>query len=148
MAKKVYSMGDFEKKVISCFHMARTFKQTTNFLQDELLKSVRTELVSSTPSGKRRYSNWMMGYVNGLIRANFYQIEQNEVEFCYEVEGVLYTTSKRKDSTKRKLRELMDEKKPTCQEMDSYTRGHYWFNTNKPYFVDSTNPLKDQLQGK
>lgn len=134
MIKRIWAQSDFEKGIISIFHSGRTFRQTRSFIESELIKKIYSEVRSVTPSGKRRYSNKMRGFVYGYIAANFYQIQQNEVEFCYEIDVELFTTSKRKDSIKRKIKEFMDEKKPTCQEMDGYKKGLYWFNTNKFYF--------------
>lgn len=123
-------MGQWKARVSDLFTDARMCRRTHGEILTMLSGRIYPELNRCTAGGRPVYTSYMKGYVYGLIDAQRDQIMRNEVEFCYLVDGVLYTTSKR------------DTGKPSTEVFYAANRGHvltdapsahYWIGTEKKY---------------
>lgn len=129
MRNKILGMYDFEMKVYSLYTNARIFNVSSDTIRERLDQCIYTELNSVTPKGKARYSRYMKGYVTGLV-AMCNKEMYNHVEFCYEINNVLFSTHK-------------DSKRRTTEEFYTNGRGHelldkqgyfYYKNSDTKYF--------------
>lgn len=126
---KSVTLSQIEMRVNDLFSTARICKQTSTELTGRLMEKVINPINEHYPSGKRKHSVFLEGYVAGLIAAGRRSIWHNDVEFCYLVDGIVYSTHK--DSTR-----------PTTEGF--YARGegnivnnaegrHYWKGTDKAF---------------
>jgi hypothetical protein len=99
-------------------------------MHSNFVKTVVAEVQSKTPTGRRRYSSYMEGYVQGLYRASTNHIMQYEVEFCYKYKDTLYTTSK-KNPSKPTTKELYGMNPPV--DFNNLERGFYWVGSERPF---------------
>ena len=67
----------------------------------------------------------MAQYAKGYDMALHNQLWRNDLEFCYVVDGVLYSTHK--DSCHNNAEVFYDR---GSEFMDSLERGHYWKNSS------------------
>lgn len=126
---KSVTLSQVETRVHDVFSHARICKQTSSELTERLIEQIINPINEHYPSGKRKHSVFMAGYVAGLIAAGRRSIWHHYIEFCYLVDGVLYSTHK--DSTK-----------PTTEEFYARNEGyllanaegrHYWKGTDKAF---------------
>ena len=128
----VFTLTQWEARVSEVFSIIR-LSQCTHAVSLEIIdRRIYAELNSRTKT-RSRYPAYMIGYVNGLISAHRADIWQNYVEFCYDVNGVLYTTAKHETG------------KPKTEEWHARGEGHilarspgahYWTGTDKRYSGD------------
>lgn len=126
----VLTMGQWQARVNEVFTMARECRWPHNKILLCISDRIFTELYSKTAGQRMRYTSYIHGYVQGLIDAERRTIAMNEVEFCYLVEGVLYSTSK-KETGKPKTEEFYS--KGQGHILNDAPSGHYWIGTDKPY---------------
>jgi len=125
---KDISISQVVTKVNSIFSMARVTKPTADELNLIILRELITPTRKKSPSGRSKFTKYMQGYILGCVQTNR-ELLWNDLEFCYLVEGVLYSTNRQ--TTKRSTKEFYDS-----------NRGHlilplagefYWKNSNKPF---------------
>lgn len=107
--------------------MVTLCKQTNDVLNDKLKTTLFDELIRK--HGNRPvYSAYVQGYIRGLIDAKHDGIYKF-LEFCYFIDGVLFTTSK--TGSKRKVEEfyLSNNVGP----LNDAPARHYWIDTDKPF---------------
>lgn len=97
------------------FNAAKIYKPTSKHIHSQVLEIM--EDVKSCPG-------WVRDYIRGYYECLFDSLWQH-MEFCYEVNGVLYTTNRNSD-------------KPHWDTLPDYNMkgklcAHYWFGTDKPY---------------
>lgn len=126
--KAVLNLTQFEYRVAEVYSTIRICRMTHAEAIAEVKRLITDEAYRKYANGRHVYSVWTRGFVSGLDRAH-YNALWREVEFCYLVDGVLYSTHK--TSTHRLTEEF-------------YARGeghllskaegrHYWLGTDKPY---------------
>jgi len=127
------TLTQWESAVSDAFCMIKTMRCTAP-KEWEILKSrVYDELESRTKT-RARYPAFTQGYVRGLIAAEKKALYREKLEFCYLVDGVLYTTSKA-ETGKPKTEVFYAEN--TGHLLTHAPNGHYWIGTDKPYFTDA-----------
>lgn len=101
------------------FSKARIFKMTSSAITAEYLK---------IKEGMTRCPMYSREYISGYFRALSDKLWE-EMEFCYLIDGVLYTTNKCKngESNKPNWRDLPD------YNMKGKLCAHFWLNTDRPY---------------
>jgi hypothetical protein len=129
--QKILGMGEFKTRVGDVFNMIKVCRMTHTASLDLIKEKLWNE--ADRKHGERRvYSNFMRGYVQGLIDAQRDDIERNHLEFCYLVDGVYFTTSKQ-DTGKRKTEEFYDGTGKARILSDS-PNGSMWKGTDKIYY--------------
>ena len=93
---------------------------------------VDSELISTTAAGNRRYSTYVKGYVFGYYIA-LSKALLNTMEYCYNVDGILYSTGRNGD--RPHISKLLNMSKYAV--MGDYPCGYYWPGTSKCYFTSS-----------
>lgn len=117
------------KKVHLVFTACRLYKNTATQLNEALVTYIQSPLNVKYPCGKSKFSNYLKGYVQGVIETERENIMQNEVEFCYLVDDVLYSTHK--ETSKRSIEELYKANKEHL--LSNAPHNFYWKSSNKPY---------------
>ncbi len=84
---------EFEERIDSLFRHANYWHWSQQELLSEYKRIVLDELDSKAPSGKARYPVAVRSYASGYYMAKDKQ-HLNNMEFCYDVDGTLYTTAK------------------------------------------------------
>ena len=129
MENSVIGMSQWETRVSDAFSTITLGRVTHAESLDILDRHIHAELNSRTTT-RARYPAYVKGFVAGLISARRAAIWRDHVEFCYMVDGVLYTTSK------------ADTGKPKTEEWRARGQGnilansqcaHYWIGTVKQY---------------
>ena len=126
---KSVTMSQVESRIYDIVSTVKICHLTSMEMHDRLTERVSNPLNEKYPSGKRKHCTWLAGYATGVIAAMRHSIWTNDVEFCYMVDGVLYSTHTVSD-------------KPTTEQF--YARGegnilnnaegrHYWKGTNKAF---------------
>lgn len=123
------SLSQMETRIADVFSMGIICKMTGEELDNRLREQIVDPINYRVPSGKRKHSVFLSGYVSGLIARHRSEIWQKHVEFCYLVDGVLYSTHK--DSDKRKTAEFYDAGKGNV--LADAPCAHYWKGSDKPY---------------
>ncbi len=126
---KSVSLSQIETRVADIFYMAKTCNLTSSELASRLIDRVVDPINEKYSSGRRKHSVWLAGYVGGLISAGRNNIWRNDVEFCYLVEGILYSTHK--NSTKLKTEEFYE--RGEGNKLANSEGRHYWIGTDKIY---------------
>lgn len=126
---KSVSLSQIETRVADCFAMAKICRMTSEQLNNRIIEHVINPSNEKYPSGKRKHSVWLAGYAAGLIAAGRNNIWHNEVEFCYNVKGVLYSTHK--DSTKPVTEEFHQRGEGNI--LANAEGRHYWKGTDKVF---------------
>lgn len=125
MRSSILSLSEWDARVSEAYSLIILSKCTHQHSLEVVNKYVHTELNSKMPSGRSRYTNYDRGYVQGLISAHRNRIWKDHVEFCYMVDGVLYSTHR--VSSHRLSSEI--DGKILCNSQGS----HYWKNSDKVY---------------
>lgn len=123
------TLTQLEERINSIFHMAEICKWNHNELTDRLIEQVIQPLNQRTKSGRRRHSPYVEGYAAGIIAAQRSRIWREKVEFCFLVDGVLYSTWK--NTTRRKTQEFYDRNEGHI--LANAPSSHYWLNSDKVY---------------
>lgn len=118
------------ERVKTAFHIIRTAQCTFDESLGIIDRQIYAELHRKYANGRKVYSRYFHGYVTALINFERANIWEHDVEFCFNVNGTLYTTSK-KDTGKPKDKELYDAGQG---HMLRYApQKHYWIGTDKRY---------------
>jgi hypothetical protein len=133
--KPILSLSQWESRVRDCFSATRSFKSTQPELSDRIDSSIYSEL--NRKHGKRAvYPAYVRGYVGGLKQSEREHMFREWLEFCYIVDGVLYSV---RDNTGRKTTRFYCESvnpknggQVLCSE--ETPRGFFWIGSNKRYF--------------
>jgi hypothetical protein len=119
------SNTEYNRKKRALLHLrdlyskARIFHMTSEAITKEYIEQILNRDLAKATIATREY-------IRGFADCLYFQL-QNEMEFCYEVDGILYTTTHDKTATKARWDTLPD------YNMSGKKCGHYWFNTDKLY---------------
>lgn len=127
------TLAQWETAVSDAFCMIKIMRCTAPKEWAILENRVHNELNSRTKT-RARYPAFVRGYVHGLIAAEKKVLYRDNLEFCYLVDGVLYTTSKA-DTGKPKTEVFYTQNAGHL--LSNAPCGHYWIGTDKPYFTDA-----------
>lgn len=122
------SLSQLETRIADIFSMGEICKMSASEIDQRLREQIIDPINYRTPKGKRKHSVFVSGYVAGLIARHRNETWQ-KVEFCYLVDGVLYSTHK--DSDKRKTAEFYDAGKGSV--LADMPCAHFWKGSDKPY---------------
>lgn len=123
------TMSQIETLINDVFSMAEICKWPSSKLTEELTERISNPLNYKTPGGRRRHSVWISGYAAGIIAAKRSDIWRNKVEFCYEVNGELFSTWNK--SNRKTTKEFYDRGEGNIL---SNSKGrHYWIDSDKPF---------------
>ena len=128
MEKTNLTMSQWETRVADTFGVIILSRTTHDHALEIINRRIYTELNSRTKT-RARYTQYIKGFVQGLITAHRARIFQNEVEFCYIVDGVLYSTHK--NSTHKSTEEFYQN--GTGHLLTYAKSGHFWKGTELPY---------------
>lgn len=109
---------------------ARYYKLTSEELREQVNNCILIPLKRKYPSGRSVHSQYLNAFAFGVYLSETKRILQDEVEFCYIVDGELYSTSK--DTTHKSTNELYTLNRG--EELLALSGNYYWKNTNKVYF--------------
>lgn len=129
---KLLLLMDFEQRVDAIIHSIQCTHSPHATLLLRYYSQVDSELRSTTASGKRRYSTYVRGYVFGYYMART-KILLKTMEFCYNVDGTLYSTGRNGD--RPHISKLLNMSK--YADLGDYPCGYYWPGTDKCYFTSS-----------
>ena len=114
--------------ISSIYSEARHFYLTQAEIQEKLNEKLLRPLNVCYKNGRRKHPSTLAAYVTGYIDAEREHFMQTELEFCYEVEGVVYTTRHAKDSKRLTIDGIPA---PTLQYAP---HGFYYKNKDVRYF--------------
>lgn len=123
------SLSRIESRINEVFSMAEICGWSSSELNNALTERVTNPINYKTPSGKRRHSVWLAGYVSGYIAAKRNDIWLSKVEFCYEYKGELYSTHK--DTSRKSTKEFYDRNEGYI--LADCIGKHYWIGTDKAF---------------
>jgi hypothetical protein len=126
---KLLLMSEFEQRVDDIISMIQYTYGTQVGLMARYYSQVDSELISTTAAGNRRYSTYVKGYVFGYYMA-LSKALLNTMEFCYNVDGILYSTGRNGD--RPHISKLLNLAK--YADLGDYPCGYYWSDTDKCYF--------------
>ena len=126
------SFTQIETRINDIFEMAEICKWHSQKLTERLNDQITFPLNYKTPAGRRKHSVWLAGYAAGYIAAKRNDIWRNKVEFCYLVDGVLYSTH---TASTRPTTEQFYARGEGSKLADSYG-AHYWIGSDKPFSGD------------
>ena len=126
---KSVTLSQIETRIVDCYSMARICHYTSEQFTADLMEKVIKPLAYRTPSGRAKHSAYVQGYAAGIIARIRSEIWQQHVEFCYLVDGELYSTWKK--SARKTTDHFYDTK--TYAVFHDAPSGHYWIGTDKPY---------------
>lgn len=121
----VLTLDNWRARVDEVFITAKTMKCTSDQLNDMTAKRIWVELNRRTKT-RAVYTAYVVGYVNGLMACKRGDLWQH-MEFCYLIDGVLYTTAKQ-ETGKPKLGINVDYAKASDAPC-----AHFWIGTDKPF---------------
>lgn len=126
-------MSDIETRVHDIFSRAIIVKSTQAELLAELQAKIYEPLNYQYPVSKRRkHSPYLRGFAQGLIRAAQNDLSRNHHEFCYLLDGELYSTRKAGNTTHKTTNEIINAGRG--QELCDTPSAIYWKGTDKIYF--------------
>jgi len=117
-------------RVSDVIYMGVLCKQTSSEINMAFIK-LKGDLPKDTPQ-------WLIYYFNGIYDTMIHKLYMNDLEFCYLVNGKLYSivkTSRRYYGDKFSPKDLYDSQESS---------GHYWIDSNKPFFNGEQNE-RDQF---
>lgn len=127
----ILSLTQWETRIADFYSSTRSFRLTSAEMQERRQTYILSEL--SRKHGKRAvYSAYVAGYVAGLEAAHRAEMYRFHLEYCFCVDGVLYSTHR--DSTHRKTEEFYARGEGHILG-NAPVHGHYWKGTDKPYFL-------------
>lgn len=131
MQKSILTLSQWQARISDVYNMARLSHMPHSKLMEYRAEWITAELTRK--HGKRNvYSAYVRGYVAGLEAAESARLYREFLEYCYCVDGVLYSTHK--ESVHRKTEEFYARN--AGHELSSAAvHGHYWKGTDKPYFL-------------
>lgn len=126
---KKLSLQEIEIKINNIYFIAKIRSYTGKNLTDVLNTQVFNELNTRTKSGRKRYTTYEIAYAKGYNKAKFNFLMSELVEFCYIVNGVMYSTYKK--SSHNKTEELYKENKGYL--LGESPHAFFWIGTDKPF---------------
>lgn len=129
--KASITLSELDTLISQIFSSAAIFKSTSDEIQDRLKAQIFDPLNAKYPSGKPKFSNYLKGYAQGCISIHRARIMNELTEFCYNVNGELYSTHKQTD--KRQTEEFYQAGRGS--ELGNYPNGFYWKGSTKPYYI-------------
>lgn len=133
---KILKMNEWKTRVNEVYSMVRICKMHSKKEMDYVSEKIYSELNRKHAGNRYVYPAYIKGYVQGLIDAQRESIWRNDVEFCYLVDGILYSTHK--DSSRRKTEEFYQVDKGYI--LNDCPNGHIWKDSDKVFtgFEDKT----------
>jgi hypothetical protein len=125
-------MSDIESRVQYIFSCAISFKSTQAELIAELQAKIYEPLNYRCPSGKRKHSTYLSGFAQGLIRAAQNDLSRNHHEFCYLVDGEIYSTHHSKNTKRSTTNCFYDA--GLGHRLNDAPSAIYWKDSDKIYF--------------
>lgn len=123
------TMGEIETRVNDVFSMGVSCKMRRSEISQIIVDRVFSPLNARTKSGRRRHSLYLAGYASGLVDAWRALIWREHVEYCYMVDGELYSTHK---NSARKNTSIFYNTE-TYTKLHDAPSAHYWKNSEKVY---------------
>lgn len=128
MPRQILTLTQWETRVFELFSTVRVCRMTSAQVIERTDSAIYEEL--NRKHGTRAvYSSYVKGYVAGLISAARARIYAEQVEFCYVIDGVIFSTHK--TSSHRLTEEFYSAGRGA--ELANYPSGHFWKDSNKPY---------------
>lgn len=118
------------KRVKYAFDIIRITRCTFDESRAIIDREIYTILHRKYSNGRKVYNQYIHGYVTALINSERANILEHDVAFCFNVNGKLYTTSK-KDTGKPKDKEFYDAGQGHM--LRDAPHHHYWIGTDKRY---------------
>jgi hypothetical protein len=121
-------MSEWESRVAGVFSHAVSCKASFAEYLAYKDRHVRAELLRQ--SGKRYiYSPYIQGFVQGLESVHWANLYRFHLDFCYLVDGVLYSTHK--TTARRKTDEFYARGEGHL--LNNAPSGHYWIGSDKKF---------------
>ena len=130
--KTILRTSDWKTRVGELFSTAESCGCSSTELNEWTKSRIWAEL--DRKHGTRPvYSNYLRGYVQGMIELRRDALYLTHLEFCYVGEdGTRYSTRK---GALRSTDEFYDTGRG--RELGSMLNGHFWIKTGKPFFVSA-----------
>jgi hypothetical protein len=130
MKNTILNMTQWETRVNDWFSIVTTCKLSHADMLDRQSKFIDAEINRKWANGRRVYSSYMSGYIQGLITAKRSELFRTWVEFCYvDADGVIYSTWNKSD--RRKTEEFYSSERGHL--LNDMEHGHYWINSDKKF---------------
>lgn len=126
------TMSQLAEKIRGIFSAARSFKSTSDELNAELTARITGPLNYRTPGGRCKHSPYLLGYAQGVIDSERGNLFRNNLEFCYLVDGELYSTHRQPNTTRRTTAEFYDTGRGHV--LNDAPHAFYWKDSDKRYF--------------
>lgn len=131
MGNRILTMSDWESHIASLYSYAIHSQMTHTELQDLTAKHVHVEL--NRQHGKRKvYTLHIQGFVTGLRRVHDALLYQHHLEYCYLVNGKLYSTHR---SSMHPSTDTFYARGEGHLLGKTEVHGHYWRMSEKPFFL-------------
>ena len=124
---KKLGISEVEQRINSIYSSARLNKNTVVYIRARLDKEVFNELNTKYKNGRSKYTSWLHGFATGYHYSISNRIMNEEVEFCYEHNGKLYSTRDKDSIHPYWQTELNFLTVRDCK------GNFYWKGTSKPY---------------
>lgn len=131
---EIITQAQFKTRIAECFNITKLSRMNQEYLNERLNKFVRHEVARKVGTVKPRmvYSLHTQGFVSGVIQVYSDCLFQKDLEFCYKVDGVLYSTHK--ESVHRSTEEFYQRKAGHELGKQGVFSGFYWKGTDQLYF--------------
>ena len=126
--KKFQTTEEVTREILSIYHFGQAYKSTQLEIQEQLDARVFSFFREVSPSGRKRYANYFSAYARGVARA-LYEKHYDYLEFCYIVDGFLYSTSR--ETKKRSTDELYNTNRGL--ELHDAPANFYYKDSNTSY---------------
>ena len=126
------TMTQLANRIREIFSAARSFKSTSDEINAQLIEKVTGPLNYRTPGGRRKHSNYLLGYAQGVIDSERENLFRNYLEFCYLVDGEIFSTHRQKDTTRRTTEVFYSANHGHI--LNDAPHGFYWKDSDKRYF--------------
>ena len=115
-----------KRNIYDIYSSAKNFKLSSDQINDRKNK-LKRNIPTGTPS-------WVLSYVEGMEEVLRQDLYNNHLEFCYKINEILYSTSR--NSLDRKSSRYYEDYgiAPSDLQKLSTSNGHYWINSDKPFF--------------
>jgi uncharacterized cupin superfamily protein len=102
---------------------AREYKWTSSKIHDKFLEYKKFNKLD-------KYPRYVSSYLQGVFDCEKAKVQFNELEFCYVIEGKLYSTH----GDSPRFYESHGFSPKEVYDKASHS-GHYWIGSDKPYYV-------------
>lgn len=123
------TLSQFQNRISEVFATCHLMNSSCTELNERIDRFVNSEVNRKTKSGRNVYDRLTKGFVMGQIHLQ-HELILKHMEFCYTIDGKLYTTSKVSDKPKVEQFYGTD----STGKINSSMCGHYWFGTDKLYY--------------